>query len=64
MLADDPCLLARGKRGGVQLRRVILDSQARTPLDAQVISDGREEHTTVVVLREHQPSGGGTKAAG
>ena len=51
VLADDPCLLARGKRGGVQLRRVILDSQARTPLDAQVVSDGREEHTTVVVVR-------------
>ena len=35
---------------------VILDSQARTPLDAQVVSDGHEQHTTVVVLREHQPS--------
>ena len=49
--ADDPSLLAHGKRGGVQLRRVVLDSQARTPLDAQVVSDGHEEHTTVVVVR-------------
>lgn len=51
VLADDPSLLARGKRGGVQLRRVILDSRARTPLGAQVVSDGLEEHTTVVVVR-------------
>ena len=51
VLADNPGLLARGKRGGVVLRRLILDSQARTPLDAQVVSDGHEQHTTVVVLR-------------
>lgn len=51
VLADNPSLLARGKCGGVELRRVILDSQARTPLDAKVVSDGHEEHTTVVVVR-------------
>jgi len=51
VLADNPSLLARGKRGGVALRRVILDSQARTPMDAQVVSDDHEQHTTVVVLR-------------
>ena len=51
VLADNPSLLARGKRGGVALRRMILDSQARTPMDAQVVSDDHEQHTTVVVLR-------------
>ena len=51
VLADDPSLLARGKRGGVSLRRIILDSSGRTPLTAKVISDEDSAQTTVVVLR-------------
>ena len=51
VLVDDPSLLARGKRGGVRLRRVILDSKARTPLSAKVVSDENSAQTTVVALR-------------
>ena len=51
VLADDPGLLARGKRGGVPLRRIILDSKARTPPDSRVVSDEFSVHTNVVVLR-------------
>jgi diaminohydroxyphosphoribosylaminopyrimidine deaminase / 5-amino-6-(5-phosphoribosylamino)uracil reductase len=53
VLADDPSLTFRkrkaesGKRK--QLRRIILDSQARTPLDAKVVSDEFAWQTTIVV---------------
>jgi diaminohydroxyphosphoribosylaminopyrimidine deaminase/5-amino-6-(5-phosphoribosylamino)uracil reductase len=53
ILADDPSLTFRkrkaesGKRK--QLRRIILDSQARTPLDAKVVSDEFAALTTIVV---------------
>lgn len=56
VLADDPSLLARGKRGGVSLRRIILDSRGRTPLTSKVVSDEHSAQTTVVVLRG-TPSG-------
>ena len=46
-----PVCWRAGSAAELQLRRVILDSQARTPLDAQVVSDGHEQHTTVVVVR-------------
>jgi diaminohydroxyphosphoribosylaminopyrimidine deaminase/5-amino-6-(5-phosphoribosylamino)uracil reductase len=56
VLADDPSLLARGKRSGVSLRRIILDSRGRTPLTSKVVSDEHSAQTTVVVLRG-APSG-------
>ena len=62
VLADDPSLTVRGWNGGVRsqelevrsqkaLRRIILDSQARTPLTAKVISDEQAALTTIVVSR-------------
>jgi diaminohydroxyphosphoribosylaminopyrimidine deaminase/5-amino-6-(5-phosphoribosylamino)uracil reductase len=56
VLADDPALTVRkgGKRkteNGKQLRRIILDSRARTPLKAKVISDEFAALTTVVVTK-------------
>ncbi len=50
VLADDCALTVRlpgyeGKR----LRRIVLDSQARTPLTAKVVSDARRSLTTIVV---------------
>ena len=60
ILADDPSLTVRGKKQGnirhptsniqhPKLRRIVLDSQARTPLTAKVVSDGFAALTTVVV---------------
>jgi len=55
ILADDPSLTARGQRSAARgqpgrcLRRIILDARARTPLDAQVVSDPAAGLTTVVV---------------
>lgn len=61
VLADDPSLTWRPGRVAKQgkgkekrphrLRRIILDSRARLPLDARVIADGAAELTTVVVGR-------------
>ena len=57
VLADDPGLTdpivqsqKREFRKG--LRRIVLDARARTPLEAQVVSDEFRELTTVVVGRE------------
>lgn len=55
ILADDPSLTARTKMEGggwrmvKQIRRIILDSLARTPLTAKVVSDDSAALTTVVV---------------
>lgn len=53
VLADDPQLTVRGGRSEVgkqkPLRRIVLDSQARTPLTAKVVSDGAAGLTTIVV---------------
>jgi len=55
ILADDPSLtlrkpMADGRRPmGKPLRRIILDSRARTPLGAKVVSDEFVELTTIVV---------------
>ena len=58
VLADDPSLTVRNKRNVRQptsdnqnpgLRRIVLDSLARTPLTARVVSDGFTELTTIVV---------------
>jgi diaminohydroxyphosphoribosylaminopyrimidine deaminase/5-amino-6-(5-phosphoribosylamino)uracil reductase len=58
ILADDPSLTARSPKSEVQsakygsrLRRVVLDSLARTPLNAKVVSDGHAALTTVVVSK-------------
>jgi diaminohydroxyphosphoribosylaminopyrimidine deaminase/5-amino-6-(5-phosphoribosylamino)uracil reductase len=58
VLADDPSLTFRArnaKRGTrnskPRLRRIILDSAARTPLNAKVVCDRETELTTIVVGR-------------
>jgi len=67
VLADDPSLTARtqsdpvaakvmsGRDGRAQnvdrLRRIVLDSMARTPLTAKVVTDGYKSLTTIVVSR-------------
>jgi diaminohydroxyphosphoribosylaminopyrimidine deaminase / 5-amino-6-(5-phosphoribosylamino)uracil reductase len=62
VLADDPSLTVRSKMGNIEhrtsnaeprtLRRVVLDSMARTPLDAKVVSDEFAKLTTVVVSQQ------------
>jgi diaminohydroxyphosphoribosylaminopyrimidine deaminase / 5-amino-6-(5-phosphoribosylamino)uracil reductase len=52
ILADDPSLTIRGTRKPSQnhsLRRIILDSAARTPLTAKVVTDEHPELTTIIV---------------
>ena len=51
ILADDPSLTVRASRGGDRLRRIILDSKARTPVTANVVSDEHAALTTVVVAK-------------
>lgn len=53
VLADNPSLTARGPGGRIRkpLRRIVLDSLARTPLDATLASDELAALTTVVVSR-------------
>jgi diaminohydroxyphosphoribosylaminopyrimidine deaminase/5-amino-6-(5-phosphoribosylamino)uracil reductase len=58
ILADDPSLTVRGVgglRSGQQparVRRIILDTRARTPLKAKVIRDASSALTTIVVGRD------------
>jgi diaminohydroxyphosphoribosylaminopyrimidine deaminase/5-amino-6-(5-phosphoribosylamino)uracil reductase len=55
ILADDPKLTDRSSKLKAQsskLRRIILDSRARTPLTAKVASDEFAALTTVVVSRD------------
>ncbi len=60
IMADDPSLTARAKMAdgkwkmGKAIRRIILDSMARTPLEAKIVSDEFSALTTVVVSR-HAP---------
>ena len=53
VLTDNPSLTVRGTkdsgRSSGRLRRLVLDSQARTPLDANVVSDENAALTTIVV---------------
>jgi diaminohydroxyphosphoribosylaminopyrimidine deaminase/5-amino-6-(5-phosphoribosylamino)uracil reductase len=59
VLADDPMLTVRGRNiehrtsnaEHRRLRRIVLDSMARTPLTAKVVSDEFAELTTIVVSR-------------
>jgi len=54
ILADNPSLTLRSLKSakGHKLRRIILDSKARTPLNSKVVNDGCAEVTTVVVSRD------------
>jgi len=49
VLADDPSLTARLRDNHPRRRRVVLDSRARTPLTAKVVSDEFAALTTIVV---------------
>jgi diaminohydroxyphosphoribosylaminopyrimidine deaminase/5-amino-6-(5-phosphoribosylamino)uracil reductase len=55
VLADDPSLTIRHPASGIRhrstklLRRIVLDSRARTPISAKVVSDDAAALTTVVV---------------
>lgn len=57
ILADDPSLTVRGagspksKVQGPKLRRIVLDSRARTPLAAKVVGDEFAALTTIVVSK-------------
>jgi diaminohydroxyphosphoribosylaminopyrimidine deaminase/5-amino-6-(5-phosphoribosylamino)uracil reductase len=54
ILADNPSLTVRKKGSDTPikpLRRIILDSHARTPLTARVISDAHAAWTTVIVTQ-------------
>lgn len=51
ILADDPSLTARSQNKNLRLRRIILDSRARTPLTAKVVSDDFATLTTIVVSK-------------
>ena len=58
ILADNPSLTARSAKENVQhpkqLRRIVLDSLARTPLTAKIVSDEFASLTTIVVT-QHAP---------
>lgn len=60
ILADDPALTWRPSQSDMsqpqspRLRRIVLDSQARTPLQAKVVRDEFAALTTIVVSR-HAP---------
>ncbi len=65
ILADDPSLTVRSpkaegsgqkaedrrRKTAKPIRRIVLDSRARTPLTAKVVSDGHAALTTIVVTR-------------
>ena len=51
ILADDPSLTVRTKGTGKPVRRIVLDSMARTPLKAKVVSDKQAALTTIVVSK-------------
>ncbi|HEV2392170.1 MAG TPA: bifunctional diaminohydroxyphosphoribosylaminopyrimidine deaminase/5-amino-6-(5-phosphoribosylamino)uracil reductase RibD [Verrucomicrobiae bacterium] len=62
VLADDPSLTFRavGKRQNTpqprkDLRRIILDANARTPLTAKVVTDMQADLTTIVISRSAPP---------
>ncbi len=58
ILADDPSLTIRSvqspksKVQSLRLRRIVLDSMARTPVNAKVVSDKHAALTTIVVRRQ------------
>lgn len=57
VLADNPALTLRSSRAGARstearLRRIVLDSGARTPLEARVVSDSLAPLTTIVTSKK------------
>jgi diaminohydroxyphosphoribosylaminopyrimidine deaminase/5-amino-6-(5-phosphoribosylamino)uracil reductase len=58
VLADNPWLTVRtgspatGSAGRQPLRRIVLDSHARTPLGARLVTDDQSPHTTIVVSKQ------------
>jgi diaminohydroxyphosphoribosylaminopyrimidine deaminase / 5-amino-6-(5-phosphoribosylamino)uracil reductase len=57
ILADDPSLTLRANQNSKNqnekvLRRIILDSKARTPLNAKIISDEFAKLTTIVISKD------------
>ncbi|HMG20426.1 MAG TPA: bifunctional diaminohydroxyphosphoribosylaminopyrimidine deaminase/5-amino-6-(5-phosphoribosylamino)uracil reductase RibD [Kofleriaceae bacterium] len=54
VLADDPWLTAR-RQGGRNPIRIVIDSQLRTPLDANVLA-GKLSPKTIVVCAKHAPA--------
>jgi diaminohydroxyphosphoribosylaminopyrimidine deaminase/5-amino-6-(5-phosphoribosylamino)uracil reductase len=54
ILADDPSLTARGRKQK-QLRRIVLDARARTPLESKVTSDEQAKMTTIVISDSAPP---------
>jgi diaminohydroxyphosphoribosylaminopyrimidine deaminase/5-amino-6-(5-phosphoribosylamino)uracil reductase len=59
ILADDPSLTVRSQEPGAgsqnknpRLRRIVLDSLARTPLNAKIVSDEFSQLTTVIVSEQ------------
>ncbi|HVU27793.1 MAG TPA: bifunctional diaminohydroxyphosphoribosylaminopyrimidine deaminase/5-amino-6-(5-phosphoribosylamino)uracil reductase RibD [Verrucomicrobiae bacterium] len=55
ILADNPSLTARPVQSH-KLRRIVLDSLARTPLDSKIVSDELAHLTTVVVSKSAPPN--------
>jgi diaminohydroxyphosphoribosylaminopyrimidine deaminase/5-amino-6-(5-phosphoribosylamino)uracil reductase len=55
VLLDDPSLTirkgGRRKAEGKVLRRIVLDSQARTPMTAKLVSGENTAHTTIVITK-------------
>jgi diaminohydroxyphosphoribosylaminopyrimidine deaminase/5-amino-6-(5-phosphoribosylamino)uracil reductase len=51
ILADDPSLTVR-TRPAKAIRRIVLDSQARTPVTAKVVTDEQAAWTTIVVGKD------------
>ena len=52
VLADDPALTLRSVAGLRQPRRIVLDSQARTPTSAQLVSDRSAAFTTIFLSKQ------------
>ncbi|HXT41212.1 MAG TPA: bifunctional diaminohydroxyphosphoribosylaminopyrimidine deaminase/5-amino-6-(5-phosphoribosylamino)uracil reductase RibD [Candidatus Angelobacter sp.] len=51
ILADDPSLTVRRQKERKPLRRIVLDSLARTPTDARIVNDEFAALTTLVVSK-------------
>jgi diaminohydroxyphosphoribosylaminopyrimidine deaminase/5-amino-6-(5-phosphoribosylamino)uracil reductase len=59
IIADNPALTVRNSSGQLKdpprLRRIVLDSRARTPLSSQVVSDSFAHLTTIIVTAAAPP---------
>jgi len=55
VLSDDPRLTTRGIEGGRDALRVVCDSHARTPTDAQVISQASQAPCLIAVTEGARP---------